>query len=135
MTLELIEPLAAHILDTQARIELMKQQEASLRCQRQELEATLAETRAKLLTVMQLAELQKFTNGRLVVSRRRTPLSVIVTDLDAVPDAFVEIVRKPKLRDITDAIRSGETVPGVALRNTGETVQIRRIEDGDQGAC
>lgn len=87
-----------------------------------------ADTRIKarreaLALLMEAARIDKLPLPEATVSLRRVAPKPIVTDAEALPDAFVTFVRKPNLAAIKDA----ETLPpGCALDNGGTSITVRR---------
>ena len=51
--------------------------------------------------------------------------SAVVTDVDALPDAFVTVERKPKKDAIANELKAGRDVPGAELRNGMQTLTVR----------
>lgn len=101
--------LATQIEDRQAR---------KARC-----EARVKAQREAIQMLMECAGIDKLPLPEATVSLRKVAPKLIVTDADALPDAFVSIVRKPDLA----AIRAADCpVPGATLDNGGSSITIRR---------
>lgn len=79
--------------------------------------------REALAALMEAAHLDKLPLPEATVSLRKVSPKPIVTDADALPDAFVTLVRKPNLA----AIKEAESLPpGCALDNGGTSITVRR---------
>jgi hypothetical protein len=61
--------------------------------------------------------------GKIIVVN--SPDKVIVTDENAIPDAFCKITREPNKTAIKNALKSGTYIPGATLSNGGTTIQVR----------
>lgn len=87
--------------------------------------AKTAESRVERLKAYLLSALdgQRFESARARVGFRRVA-SVEITDLDAVPEEYLELrmISNPKKTDIRDAIRAGKAVPGAELTERLATV-------------
>lgn len=101
--------LASQIDDRQAR---------KVRC-----EGRIKAQREAIQMLMETAGVDKLPLPEATVSLRKVAPKLIVTDADALPDAFVSIVRKPDFA----AIRAADCpVPGASLDNGGSSITIRR---------
>lgn len=86
-------------------------------------DARIKARREALGSLMEAAGVDKLPLPEATVSLRRVAPKPIVTDADALPDAFVTFVRKPNL----SAIKEAETLPpGCSLDNGGTSITVRR---------
>lgn len=76
----------------------------------------------RLLTV---TGIQSVALAEAKVSIMKSPDKVIITDENAVPDAFMKITKEPNKTAIKNAIKTGTYVPGAALSNGGTTISVR----------
>jgi hypothetical protein len=84
--------------------------------------------RQTLLTIMQLLGLRRFDEGALkkaLIVRARP--SVVILDVDALPDEYVRVVREPERGRIGDDLREGVVIDGATLSNAADTVQLRDL--------
>lgn len=80
--------------------------------------------RAIALALMTAAGLRKLEQPDFTASLRSTPPKVIVTDEDALPDAFVKLTRTPDKLALREALARGDYVNGASLSNGSETLAI-----------
>lgn len=63
--------------------------------------------------------------GAHTASTSAGPASVVITDDEDIPKAFIEYRRHIDKAAIAKALKAGETVPGAALRNSPPVLRIR----------
>lgn len=86
-------------------------------------DARITARREALAALMEAGGLDKLPLPEATVSLRKVAPKPVVTDADALPDAFCTFVRKPNL----SAIKGAETLPpGCALDNGGVSLTVRR---------
>lgn len=81
--------------------------------------------RALLLGAMQHADLEKIATATISVRRQPGKPRVVVDDVDALPDTFIEIKRVADKRAIKAAFESGATVEGAHQETGDESLVIR----------
>ncbi len=79
-----------------------------------------------LATVMERAEIGKIAECDLTISLRQSPPPLVVTDEDAIGEAYWR-PQPPKLdrRKLLDDLKSGADVAGACLGNGGQTISVR----------
>lgn len=75
----------------------------------------------------QMAEIKSHKFASATITMKAIPQKLIVTDESQVPARFFK-PQPPKLdrKELLDAIKSGEIIPGADMSNGGTTIQIRR---------
>lgn len=75
----------------------------------------------------QMAEIKSHKFATATIASKSVPRKLIVTDESQVPTRFFK-PQPPKLdrKELLDAIKNGEAVPGADMSNGGTTIQIRR---------
>lgn len=81
--------------------------------------------RDALMSVMEAADLQKFTLPIATISIRETPPKLIEIDADITPPEYTQVVIEPMKSEIKSALENGLDVPGWQLSNGGRSVTIR----------
>lgn len=81
--------------------------------------------RGVAFAVMDALELRRRELPDLTASIAAGRPSVMVTDEDALPEAFVKTERKADKTLIGAALKAGNTVPGATLSNSLPTLQVR----------
>lgn len=84
-----------------------------------------AEYRIAIAGIMETLGLTKWHHAEYTASLYPGRPGVVVTDSDALPDAFVRVTRAPDKAAIKDALEAGEAVPGAELANGMPTLTIR----------
>jgi hypothetical protein len=80
------------------------------------------------MTIMEVMGKKKVELGDLTASVAKGRLGVHISDVNEVPDIYVEVVteRKPDKATIKSAIEAGHDVPGAALKNGADYLTIRK---------
>jgi hypothetical protein len=75
----------------------------------------------------QMTEIKSHKFASATITTKAVPRKLIVTDESQVPTRFFK-PQPPKLdrKELLDAIKNGEAVPGAEMSNGGTTIQIRR---------
>lgn len=81
--------------------------------------------RALIFAALDAAGQTKWKSPEFTVSITPGRAGVVITDPQAIPDAFVRIKREPDKTAIGAAIASGNAVPGAEQRNGLPTLTIR----------
>lgn len=81
--------------------------------------------RATAFAILDALGRSKFELPDLTASVRSGQPSVVVTDEDAIPDIYVRTERKIDRATILSALKSGLTVDGAELSNSGPSLMIR----------
>ena len=82
--------------------------------------------RTALMALMECAQVDKLPLPEATLSVRKVSPKPVVTDPEAVPDAFCKITKKPDMAAIKAAVEQGASLPGVSLDNGGSSITIRR---------
>jgi hypothetical protein len=80
------------------------------------------------MTIMGVMGRKKVELPDLTASVANGRLGVHISDVNKVPDIYVEVVteRKPDKATIKSAIEAGHDVPGAALKNGADYLTIRK---------
>lgn len=75
----------------------------------------------------QMAEIKSHKFASATITMKAVPQKLIVTDESQIPTRFFK-PQPPKLdrKELLDALKNGEAVPGADMSNGGTTIQIRR---------
>jgi hypothetical protein len=89
--------------------------------------------RRDLLDILILTERERFVAPEGTISLRELQRSVVILDLEAVPDEYVtvETVRHPDKRKMHDDMIEGVIIAGATLSNGGKGLSFRRARAGD----
>ncbi len=126
-------------LDLSSKVEgcckLMREWElaaAGLQAEQRRLEkkrATLEKKRERLrsyvLNCLTSAEQWKVDAGNFTVRVNKARWSVEIEDASALPPEFVEVSERPRKKEIAEAYRRGETVPGARMREGNPSLVIK----------
>jgi hypothetical protein len=67
----------------------------------------------------------KLSTPIVTLTMRQNQPKTIITDEDALPDEFVEMVRRPNTAKIKKALQSGQPVNGAVLSNGSQSLSVR----------
>lgn len=81
--------------------------------------------RAAVMAAMEALSLRRIEEPDFTVGISAGTSSVQITDVDALPDAFVAIERKPDKSTIGAALKAGQEVAGATLSNATPRLTIR----------
>jgi len=109
-------------------IAALKDQIAARQSRRERAETRIDRRKAAITSLMDAAFLTKLALPEATVSLRTLQPRPKITDLAALPDAFVveTIVRKPDNDAIAVAIEGGAEIPGVVMTNGSSSLTVRR---------
>lgn len=111
--------VAAFARNLEALAEQIRGAEVAMAGRRRALEARAARLRGYLHANLERAGILKVEHPYFVLTVKRNPPSVIVTDVDALPDEYCVPPAPPERvadkRKIGDAIKAGNDVPGAHL--------------------
>jgi hypothetical protein len=83
-----------------------------------------ARLRAIILEIMAATDRPKFATAFGSVGIRHTPPSVVILDLDQLPDEYVRIRKEADKRKLGADLKEGVVIPGAVLSNAAPTVAI-----------
>ena len=114
-------------------ISRMEQEEAFLtekikefQARKKSIESNVERLKDNILTSMQVIGLDKVSDT-YTITRAKSPVSVIVADLDALPERFVntKIEYTPNKSEIKKALQNGEAVTGASLSEESFYIKIK----------
>ena len=126
-----IEVKAANIvtflksLDSDAKA--IKEEEFRLYARRKTIENKHAGMKHYLKEQMELIGIEKLKVATHSISLQNNPPALQILDADVIPQKFLTLIPEryePRKKDITDAIKAGEEVPGCELTR-GRGIRIR----------
>lgn len=74
---------------------------------------------------LQQAEEKSRQVGDIKISRRKGVKKAVIDTEILLPKEYLEIVEKPRMRDILKALKEGKTVDGAHLEDGDETLTIK----------
>lgn len=124
---EAISAVMGLIRDDEILISGIDRMQEALAARKTRLEDRIEYYRAAVLQAMTIGEIPSLELPDATISARRVPPKLEVVDEAAVPAAFW-VAQDPRLdrKALGDALKRGETVPGVTLGNGGISLTIRR---------
>jgi len=125
---EAISEAVDRVAEIAALEEAIAIQQKALSTRKDRLGNQAERIRAAVLSAMGQADLKKLELPRATLSRKASPLKVIITNEADLPSAF--LIEKTELRPdkkaLMDALKAG-AVPGAELSNGGEQLAVRWI--------
>ena len=123
---EVLAEVVRSTLHDEALAEALKARISGMRARLDRLEAGAETKRAAIAAAMSDAQMRIFTMPEATVSLRDLPPKLVVTDEDAIPEAYWK-PQPSKLdrRELTDALKAGASLPGAVLGNGGVTLAVR----------
>lgn len=112
-------------LDADAK--MIKDEEVRLSARRKAIENKHASIKQYLQMEMELAGIDKLKVATHSISLQNNPPALQIFDADIIPQKFLTLVPAsyvPRKKDITEAIKAGEIVPGAEL-TVGRSLRIR----------
>lgn len=97
----------------------------SLRRRKEVKDNKMERIKEYLQYLMHTAGLKKVDRPKALVRTKKNPASVDILDLDAVPDEYIDVVRKPMRSVIGDDLKAGKEVPGTRLVTDKESLTIK----------
>ena len=100
--------------------------ERGLRMER--AKARIDKRKAAIMSLMDCAQETSVKLPEATLSLRTLKPRPKVADINELPDDYVieQIVRKPNLEAINEAIQDGAEIPGVVMSNGGSSLSVRR---------
>ena len=123
---EVLAEVVRSTLHDEALADALKARINGMRVRLDRLEAGAETKRAAVAAAMTDAQMRIFTMPEATVSLRDLPPKLVVTDEEAIPDAYWK-PQPPKLdrRERGDALKAGANLPGAVLGNGGVTLAVR----------
>jgi hypothetical protein len=123
---ELLRRIVAAIVFAEAREAESKVIAASMRARQERYDMRSSWLRELLFDVMAALERRSFAAGLATVSIRPGKASVVITDEQALPDAYVRTKREPDRAALLEGLMQGEIIPGAVLSNPMPSVALIR---------
>ena len=113
------ENTAKLIRSLEGDIEVMKAEEKRIAERRKTYEGKVSTLKQYLQVQMEIAGIEKVKRPLVTISIRNNPPSVRVLDESLIPSEYM-IPQEPKIskKDIKEALKNGEFVPGAELQST-----------------
>jgi len=107
-------------------IEGIKARVADLAARRSRLQDQANKIKSAILAAMEEVGEQKITLPEYTLSAKKLPPKLVITEEFSLPGRFF-VPQESKLdkKAVTDALKSGEEIPGAILSNGGQALQIR----------
>lgn len=123
---EAIEEAAKAVFEDTGRLAGLKTMIDGLTARRERIAERIKVMREAICVAMQEAEIPKKDLGFCTVTRKPVPQSALVTDEALVPAGYWKS-QDPTLdkRALLAALKTGAEIPGAALSNGGETIQMK----------
>jgi len=121
---ELLRRIVTAIVFAEAREAESKTIAASMRARQHRYDARSGWLRELLFDVMAALERRSFAAPLATVSIRAGKASVVITDEQALPDAYIRTKREPDRDAILHGLIAGEVIPGAVLSNPMPSVAL-----------
>lgn len=123
---ELLTQVIRRIEDTKALAEGTGNRMDELKARKDRFLHRIESLRNLLFKLMDSAELAKLELSEATITvRKGQPQLVGEADPFSLPDHFCKISREPDRKNIKDALKAGQTVPGFELSNAPPSLTIR----------
>lgn len=122
---EIMDRLLGEMRDNETLAEATSSRIAKIRERQTRLTHRAQFYRSLMHRLLTVTGIQSVALAEAKVSIMKSPDKVIITDENAVPDAFMKITKEPNKTAIKNAIKTGTYVPGAALSNGGTTISVR----------
>jgi len=119
--------IAAIIKNINYDVEAMRDYEKKMNQKRKTLENRVTFLKDYLKEHMNICKVAKFSNQELSISIRKSPVSVIIDDIEKVPDKFKEIAFTFSIdkAGIKKAFKDGDKIDGIHLEEFNTTLVIK----------
>lgn len=107
-----------------ADVEMLKAEEARLSAKRRTIERHKAAMKENLEYTMNLSGTKKFKTDYYAFSIQKNAPSLDVAPDAVIPDQYYKVERTLQRRELLNAIKAGEEIAGVSLKQT-ESLRIR----------
>jgi hypothetical protein len=121
-----VDAVLARIAELEDHIEALTIQGRKLNARNSRFKQQHEGLRLALKSALEIAQIQRMERPTATVAQARTPRTAVVTNADALPDAYrIPQPDKIDIRALTAALKDG-SVPGAELSNGGATIHITR---------
>lgn len=119
--------IAAIIKNINYDVEAMKDYEKKMNQKRRTLENRVTFLKDYLKEHMNICKVSKFCNQELSISIRKSPISVIIDNIEKVPEKFKDIQISVNINkaEIKKAFKDGDKINGVHLEEDNTTLVIK----------
>lgn len=97
----------------------------TFKSRQQRYDKKAAAMRNMALVLLQAAELSNLVTPSATLTIRNGGRSVVVDDVNALPQGFTETTVSPRKAEIKKALEAGEDVPGAHLETGDDSISIR----------
>lgn len=121
-----VENVAKFVLSLQAQAEMIKTEEARLRARRNALENRAEWLKSYLLNEMSIVMIDKVKREVITVSIQKSPPSVEILNLQALPEQYTKTTIEPQKYLIIKHFKdTGEVLPGINMITNKKHLVIR----------
>lgn len=123
----IIAKVVAEALESRFLSEGLSSYIEAMKARQSRLERKGDALRSLALDLMNTAGETKLTLPLATISVRQGPSSVVIEDLEAIPQGMyrVEVTKIPLKKELKDALSAGDVVPGARLSIPEPSIQIR----------
>lgn len=122
---ELMSRILDHEREARAMVEAQKIRGEELAERRRRYERRQEAMRVLMLNLMSVADQQKVTLPEATISVTKGRETLDVTDIDALPQGYYSLERKPDRVGILGALKAGQAIPGASLRMGDASLTVR----------
>lgn len=125
-TSEKIENIIKYIKNLEAEAKALEEEGKRLAAKKKVTDNKINNLKAYLKDFTSLQNSKKYSAGIFKLSVRKNAASVIVEDINYIPDNFIttEVVKKVNKKELAAALKNGEIIKGVKLENS-ESILIK----------
>lgn len=124
--LDIVRALIRYSLEAQMMADALSARLADLRTRKDRFERQLAMARNTAAAMLEALEWREpVVEPDFTATLGRGRVSVLITDVNALPDRLVRIKREPDKTAIGVELKDGEIVPGAELSNGGSVLAVR----------
>jgi hypothetical protein len=123
--IDLLRRVVRASLDADAQADAADARIKDLTSRRDRFRARKEAARGLAFAMLDALGLPRLDDPEFTISVGKPRPKVIVTDLDALPEAFVRVTRSPDMATINAAIKAGQMPAGVEVANGAPSLTIR----------
>lgn len=122
-----LQKCISFVQDAKTMASAIKERESNLKARRARFERQEESGRKIIQTLMECSHQEKITLPEATLSLTKPREKVNVIDVDQLPQGYFEVERKPKIKEISSALKAGEKLPGaeLTLGDTGLTIRSK----------
>lgn len=122
---EQITALLRSAVNDEFAVEGMKQHIDALLKRRVYMQGRADKKRRIALHYMEDCGIKLINAPDMTISQRAVAPSVVINDVDLIPDNYMRVRKEPDKTAIKDALKNGQSVPGCSMSNGGSTIAIK----------